>query len=325
MSETKDQSIARLEAELVLANNSEILRTQTDELLLKLNSSNVTVFELKAELESLSAKYLAAERDYILPLFKYATELGFDLAQAVRDNAGKNCTVLFYEKVKAELAASRKMGPCGKHPKACYRFTISRVDGLPESAVCDACAELAASREKIVNLEFSVASLSDSMAVHETQLAATRAECYERAAKRCCMWCAMGLDRIGVYHVAWKDIGQHLCQALDFDSLITPSDAAAREDWIRRIRLEEAEWWNKQFCSDEFDADLDLVIKRLKSLRASVPAARVGDDPSADVGLIGNPAVCPMCGGIGTYPNSYSIHNREECPSCHGTGKRESK
>lgn len=50
---------------------------------------------------------------------------------------------------EAEL---RALGPCGKHPKACYRETISRVDGLCETYVCTICEETRALREECAKL-----------------------------------------------------------------------------------------------------------------------------------------------------------------------------
>lgn len=48
-------------------------------------------------------KYLEIEREYVLPLFGLATELGFDLSQAVRDNPGKNCNELFIAKIQGMI------------------------------------------------------------------------------------------------------------------------------------------------------------------------------------------------------------------------------
>jgi len=45
-------------------------------------------------------KWRVLERDYVLPLFGIAEEMGFDLQQMVHDNPGRNCVQLFVEEVR---------------------------------------------------------------------------------------------------------------------------------------------------------------------------------------------------------------------------------
>jgi hypothetical protein len=50
-------------------------------------------------------KWQEYERDYILPCFRWAKEMGFDLEKLVHERAGKNCVVLFVEEIRSQLAA----------------------------------------------------------------------------------------------------------------------------------------------------------------------------------------------------------------------------
>lgn len=52
---------------------------------------------LQDENDSLKRTFGEYERDYILPCFKWAKEVGLDLEEAVRKNPGKNCVELLVE------------------------------------------------------------------------------------------------------------------------------------------------------------------------------------------------------------------------------------
>ncbi len=58
---------------------------------------------LQAEVCHANAKWIDCEQRYILPLFNFAEDRGFDLRQAVKDNAGKTCAVIFAEQAAAEI------------------------------------------------------------------------------------------------------------------------------------------------------------------------------------------------------------------------------
>lgn len=119
------------------------------------------------------------------------------------------------ERLQGELAASRELGPCGKHPKSCYERVVHTPipDELPDMTgyVCTICAELAT----------------------------TRADALLAACATICVNCDIKTP------LSDGKNGMHLgglhCYAWAVRKLVTTSDAAAREDWIRRIRLEEAE------------------------------------------------------------------------------------
>jgi len=71
--------------------------------------------ELEKELEAVKAenkrnydKWWDMEQEYILPLFRIAKEMGFDLQKLVINNAGKNCSIIFAEHLQAELKAMKE-------------------------------------------------------------------------------------------------------------------------------------------------------------------------------------------------------------------------
>jgi hypothetical protein len=195
-------------------------------------------------------------------------------------------------RLEAELAASREMGPCGKHPKLFWTSALAqnerqfRGDNVEEfPGECTICAELAA----------------------------TRAECYERvvihlgSALRQCQQENMNLPQFGAGLQQAITIVKHIT---------TPSDAAARDERDRRIRLEEAEWWQKfaglgmceRKCTGKTLKECPYCT-RLESLRAPVPAERAGDAAQ------GFCALCSSCGGC----TKGHVHCRK-C-ECHGTGR----
>jgi hypothetical protein len=47
------------------------------------------------------------EQNYVLPCFKWAAEMEFDLHAAVRENPGKNCTELLVTHMRDEIRALR--------------------------------------------------------------------------------------------------------------------------------------------------------------------------------------------------------------------------
>lgn len=60
------------------------------------------VQKLRAESERNRKKWRDYEDDYVLPTFKWAEEMGFDLHELVREAKG-NCVVRFFEKLRADL------------------------------------------------------------------------------------------------------------------------------------------------------------------------------------------------------------------------------
>lgn len=61
------------------------------------------IAQLEREIECSNHKWRMYEEEYILPAFKWATEIGFDLRQAVADNPGKNCVRLLVEHLINQL------------------------------------------------------------------------------------------------------------------------------------------------------------------------------------------------------------------------------
>jgi hypothetical protein len=49
-------------------------------------------------------KWMGYERDFILPAFKFAESIGFDLHKAVTENPGKNCCTLLWERLRDDRA-----------------------------------------------------------------------------------------------------------------------------------------------------------------------------------------------------------------------------
>lgn len=75
---------------------------------------NALTPEAKLRADLATSQWLAAagrnkwegyERDHILPLVKWASEIGFDLQKAVLARPGKNCTELFFGHLLDKLAA----------------------------------------------------------------------------------------------------------------------------------------------------------------------------------------------------------------------------
>ena len=54
--------------------------------------------------KSATEKWVGYERDFILPAFKFAESIGFDLQKAVSDNPGKNCCTLLWERLRDDRA-----------------------------------------------------------------------------------------------------------------------------------------------------------------------------------------------------------------------------
>lgn len=54
----------------------------------------------ETRLRTAELKWQIYERDYILPTFQWATEAGFDLRAAVRDNPGHNCVELLIQHLR---------------------------------------------------------------------------------------------------------------------------------------------------------------------------------------------------------------------------------
>lgn len=55
-------------------------------------------------------KWQEYERDYILPCFGWARELGWDLEEMVRDNPSKNCVELLVRRLMDERENLSKLG-----------------------------------------------------------------------------------------------------------------------------------------------------------------------------------------------------------------------
>ena len=66
--------------------------------------------EVRCTTERHAKKWQEYERDYILPCFKWAKELGYDLEKAVSDHPGKNCVELLVMWLRAERCLHGK-GP----------------------------------------------------------------------------------------------------------------------------------------------------------------------------------------------------------------------
>lgn len=54
-------------------------------------------------------KWQEYERDYILPCFKWAEELGYDLHEAVRENPGRNCVDLFVRWLRGQARVAKSL------------------------------------------------------------------------------------------------------------------------------------------------------------------------------------------------------------------------
>jgi len=60
--------------------------------------------EVHEAMEAERSKWWAYEQEYILPCFKWAAEMGYDLEAAVRDKPGKNCVELLVEWLRSRLS-----------------------------------------------------------------------------------------------------------------------------------------------------------------------------------------------------------------------------
>ena len=58
--------------------------------------------------EESTEKWRQYEREYVLPLFQRAEERGWSLQDAVRNNAGKNCVILYAEHVETTAEDLRR-------------------------------------------------------------------------------------------------------------------------------------------------------------------------------------------------------------------------
>lgn len=63
----------------------------------------VELARVMKELARASSKWRGYEREYVLPPFKWAEEIGFDLRAAVRNNPGKNCAKLLFEHMRERM------------------------------------------------------------------------------------------------------------------------------------------------------------------------------------------------------------------------------
>jgi hypothetical protein len=80
----------------------------------QLRESADEIERLKGEVERLTAKYREYEQNYILPCFRWADEIGFDLREAVKDNTGKNCVELLVAELRRRDTTARRdaIGEC---------------------------------------------------------------------------------------------------------------------------------------------------------------------------------------------------------------------
>ena len=68
-----------------------------------------TLSETLARAEQAERKWQEYERDYILPCFKWAEELGYDLHEAVRENPGRNCVDLFVRWLRGQARTAKSL------------------------------------------------------------------------------------------------------------------------------------------------------------------------------------------------------------------------
>ena len=88
--------------------------------------------EALARAERAERKWQEYERDYILPCFRWAEELGYDLHQAVRDNPGRNCVDLFVRWLRGQALAAKSLAESLDGPFDSYPLT---------GTMCSVCLE----------------------------------------------------------------------------------------------------------------------------------------------------------------------------------------
>ncbi len=62
----------------------------------------------RCEAERNFKKFREYEDEYVLPTFKWAEELGYDLREAVKNNPGKNCVQLLFTRLRTELEEAQR-------------------------------------------------------------------------------------------------------------------------------------------------------------------------------------------------------------------------
>ncbi|HTG95766.1 MAG TPA: hypothetical protein VL866_24410 [Pyrinomonadaceae bacterium] len=98
----------------------------------QLRESADEIERLKGEVERLTAKYREYEQNYILPCFRWADEIGFDLREAVKDNTGKNCVELLVAELRRRDTTARAdaIGECANAVRTMTDLDYSDGDGL---------------------------------------------------------------------------------------------------------------------------------------------------------------------------------------------------
>lgn len=106
-------------------------------------------------------KWRDYEEQFILPCFTWAEEVGFDLRKAVSDNPGKNCVVLFVERLRQMLAeAERDHGFSVRVQEAIKRYAEGDKDAFAGRKV-PWVDELLAWRDKFNEVTAKVAKCHD--------------------------------------------------------------------------------------------------------------------------------------------------------------------
>jgi hypothetical protein len=104
--------------------------------------------QMGAKLAEQRARADIYEREYILPTFRWAKAIGFDLERAVSENAGKNCVVLFFEHMKDRAEAAE-----AELAEAERRALCSGVEALPMDATVIRTAKLEELKQRVAELE----------------------------------------------------------------------------------------------------------------------------------------------------------------------------
>jgi hypothetical protein len=209
-----------LEAEALLVGELDVekkLRIQSDLAV----TAKAEAAELRLMLDAANEKWKTYERDYILPTFQWAKELGIDLEALVREKAGKNCVEHFFGALKAKLVAAEAQLEAMRGASIIGALEIA----APGSVLLS--PEASATREAAI-----LANVQKRIATSDSKAAAMR-ELLNRFMERCYHFGSASLTGLRdetELLLANTDIGKDYVSRTEVETARAEGHAAAREE-----------------------------------------------------------------------------------------------
>jgi hypothetical protein len=133
--------------------------------------------------EAAEKKWRYYENDFVLPMFRWARDMGFDLRKLVDDNPGKNCSELFHEevlrreaKMQEDIKASAKREVDTRSIEGCLEKKLEALKAQIEAVIekipvgCQTRVREGGGLEDVAaSLAVSVAKLTDAFRCAEYQ------------------------------------------------------------------------------------------------------------------------------------------------------------